>query len=293
MPTDFVAGDSAIAGATSFLFVPATRPERFAKAFASDAGAVILDLEDAVAPEHKDAARAQLLQGIRGLPSEQLRRTLIRINAVDSPWHLDDAQVARAAVDLGLAGIVLPKADSGDCLQILARMLGARAAVVPLIESLRGLDAVDAIAVAPQVTRLAFGHLDFQQDIGLLCDAQETELTSVRLALVMAARRAGLPPPVDGVTTDTRDAKQLLADAHRARRLGFGGKLCIHPAQIEHVHAAFMPSPSEVEWARRVVAQADSGQALFQLDGRMVDAPVIALARRAMARGGPPSRGPA
>jgi citrate lyase subunit beta/citryl-CoA lyase len=136
----------------------------------------------------------------------------------------------------------------------------------------------------PQVLRLAFGNLDFQADIGLACDADEAELVPVRLALLLASRRANLPVPIDGVTPDWRDAQRLAADTARARRGGFGAKLCIHPDQVAPVHAALGPSADELAWARRVVdAIRASGGGVVSLDGRMVDAPVVRLAERLLA----------
>ena len=157
-------------------------------------------------------------------------------------------------------------------------------ATVPLVESAEGVAALDTMARAPQVLRLAFGHLDFQADAGLACGVDESELVPVRLALVLASRRAALPAPVDGVSPGTQDTVQLASDAARGRRGGFGGKLCIHPAQVMVVNAAFTPSAAEIDWAQRVVTGfAAAGGGVFSLDGRMVDAPVLLLAQRTLA----------
>jgi citrate lyase subunit beta/citryl-CoA lyase len=135
------------------------------------------------------------------------------------------------------------------------------------------------------VLRLAFGNLDFQADAGMACGPDEPELTAVRLALVLASRRAGLAAPVDGVTAAMQDAAQLQCDALRSRRGGFGGKLCIHPSQVAGVNAAFTPNPAETDWARRVLAAFEvAGGSVFSLDGRMVDAPVLLLAQRTLAQ---------
>ena len=276
---------AAIACATTFLFVPATRPERIAKALASGAGAVIVDLEDAVAPDDKAAARAALLAAMQALAPEQRGRLLVRTNAAGTPWHTDDVAAVAACVAQGLAGAMLAKAESAAVLQTVARALGPQGLLVPLVESNAGLDALDALAQAPQVVRLAFGHLDFQVDLGMECGADEAELLPVRLALVRASRRAGLAAPVDGVTTATDDLPRLQQDTARSRRMGFGAKLCIHPAQVAPVQAAFAPSPDELAWAQRVLEAAPAhGGAVFRLDGRMVDAPVLALAARLVAR---------
>lgn len=270
-----------LALARSFLFVPADRPERYARALASGAGAVILDLEDAIAPANKAIARDRLAAGVAALTAAEKARVLVRVNACGTPWHADD--VAQLSL-LGLGGVMLSKAEGAAGLVGLAKALGPAAALVPLIESGAGLDALDAIAAAPQVLRLAFGHLDFQADLGLRCDVEEAELVPVRLALVRATRRAGLVAPIDGVTPDWKDVARLQADAQRARRGGFGAKLCIHPQQVETVEAAYAPTAEELAWAlgvREAVRAAGGG--VVNLNGRMVDAPVLRLAEQLLA----------
>jgi citrate lyase subunit beta/citryl-CoA lyase len=270
--------------ARSFLFVPATRPERFVKALESGADCVVLDLEDAVAPEQKAAARAQLAEHLPGFSRAQLARTLVRINAGGTPWHVGDLELLARWVPQGLAGAMVPKAESPYALRAIGMAVSPVARLVPLIESLGGLDAVNVLARTPQVARLAFGHLDFQLDLGMRCSPEEDELAPVRFALVAASRRADLPPPIDGVTTDTGNAQRLETDLQRSRGFGFAGKLCIHPAQVKAVNDAFSPSAAEVDWARRVTAGAEAhGGAAFNLDGRMVDLPVIRLAQRTLA----------
>ncbi|WP_432731196.1 HpcH/HpaI aldolase/citrate lyase family protein [Variovorax sp. W6] len=271
--------------ARAFLFVPADRPERHARALATGAGGVIVDLEDAVAPERKASAREQLASSFAALPAEDRRRLLVRINAAGTSWHDDDrAQVGALAAQGLIAGIVLPKAERVADLSRLAAAAGPSAVLVPLIESAAGLAGVDELAAAPQVLRLAFGNLDFQADLGLACDADEAELVPVRLALLLATRRAGLAAPIDGVTPDWRDAARLATDTARTRRGGFGAKLCIHPDQVAPVHAALGPTAQELAWARRVVeAIRAAGGGVVSLDGRMVDAPVVRLAERLLA----------
>ncbi|XAH25943.1 CoA ester lyase [Xylophilus sp. GW821-FHT01B05] len=280
---------SVLALARSFLFVPADRPERLARALASGAGAVIVDLEDAVAPDQKEAARLALAQGFGALTSAERARLLVRINAAGTPWHAADLALLGTLAAQGLGGVMLPKSEDPADLQRLAQAVGPACGLLPLIESGAGLDALDALAACPQVLRLAFGHLDFQADLGLACEADEAELLPVRLALVQATRRAGLAPPVDGVTTALGDGARLAADVARAKRGGFGAKLCIHPSQIAVVEAAFAPSAEELQWARRVrEGMQAAGGGVFRLDGRMVDAPVLRLAERLLAAGQPP-----
>ncbi|MES3000040.1 MAG: CoA ester lyase [Pseudomonadota bacterium] len=276
---------SPIARARSFLFVPASRPERFAKALESGAGSVILDLEDAVPPEQKAQAREHIAQQVATFTAPQLARTLVRINAHGSAWHDEDVRALKDWVSCGLAGVMLPKSEAPAVLMSLADMLGASTELVPLVESLAGLDAVDLLARAPQVARLAFGHLDFQLDLGMRCSGDESELASVRFALVAASRRAQIAAPIDGVTVDTSDAGRTKADVERARAFGFGAKLCIHPSQVAAVEEVLAPSAKELDWARRVVAQANArnGEA-FSLDGKMVDLPVVRLAQQLLLR---------
>lgn len=278
---------SAISLARSFLFVPANRPERYAKALASGAGAVIVDLEDAVPPDAKAAARTQLDQAFASLPGGDRSRLLVRINAGGTPWHDDDLLLLGQLAQGGLAGVVLPKVESAAELGRVAACVGQACALLPMLESAAGLAVLDALAGSPGVARLVFGNLDFQADVGMACGPDEAELLPVRLALVLASRRAGLATPVDGVTLNTgkTDAgAQVQLDAERSRRGGFGAKLCIHPAQVLVVNAALGPTALEVEWAHRVLEKNSSaGGGVFSLEGRMVDAPVLRLAQRTLA----------
>ena len=274
----------AISLARSFLFVPANRPERFAKALASGAGAVIIDLEDAVAPDAKPAARAQLAQAWAGFTGPEQARLVVRVNAAGTPWHLEDLQLMANLAAEGLGGVVLPKAEAPDMLRTLAAHTGTTCALLPMVETAAGLAAIDALAGCPRVCRLVFGNLDFQADVGMACGPDEAELAPVRLALVLASRRAGLAAPVDGVTAALHDTDQLRSHTARSQRFGFGARLCIHPAQIAVVNAGLGPSAKEVDWALRVLAhQQRTGEGVFTLDERMVDAPVLKLAQRTLA----------
>ena len=188
---------NALASARSFLFVPANRPERFAKALASGADAVIIDLEDAVSPAEKPAARGQLADGFAQLSPADRARLVVRMNALGTPFHDDDLNLLQQLAAQGLAGVMVPKAETVDGLRRVASAIGPACALLPLIESVAGLDATDELARAPQVLRLAFGNLDFQADLGLACAPDEAELVPVRLAVVLASRRA-LPAPAGG-----------------------------------------------------------------------------------------------
>lgn len=271
-----------LARARSLLFVPGHMPQRFDRALASGADAVILDLEDAVAPQDKPQARGHVATWLRSLDSPARQRVLVRLNAGDAPdEHAADLAWLRELGAVLPAGLVVPKAASVITLTVIAQAAGAPVALLPLVESAEGWAAADALARAPQVLRLVFGHLDFQLDMGMECGLAQDELLPVRLALVAASRRAGLAPPVDGVSPDLNDDTLTQADVARSRRLGFGAKLCIHPSQVPLVHAGLAPGEAELEWARRVLqANAQAAGAVFQLDGRMVDAPVLRKAER-------------
>lgn len=249
----------------SLLFVPGNRPERFDKALAAGASAVIIDLEDAVAPADKDAARAAVAAWLR--PHHAV---VLRINSLDTPWFADDLALCGAP---GVVAVMVPKAEQVDT---LAAVTGAGArALLPLVESAAGLAGLPALAAAPGVWRLAFGSIDLQVDLGLK-DATEDELLPFRLQLVLASRLAGIGAPVDGVSTAIDDEARLQLDVQRARRLGFGGKLCIHPRQVGPVNAGMAPSEIELAWARRVLAAAGAaGGAAVAVDGKMVDKPVL------------------
>ena len=274
-----------IANARSFLFVPATRPDRFSKALESGADYVVIDLEDAVAVADKAVARENLADGFSGLSATQRERVMVRINPTDSEFHDADLALLAVLVEEGLRAIMVPKAAVSAEIQRVVDRLSEEIEVVALVESLAGVDALDYLAKLPSVVRFAFGHLDFQVDMGMHCGAEEIELTPVRYAIAAASRRANMAPPIDGVTVDTKDIARIQADIGRAVGFGFTAKLCIHPAQVATVNLAFAPSAEELAWAHRVVAEADAvGGAVFSLDGKMVDMPVINKAKHIIAK---------
>ncbi|MBI1396659.1 MAG: CoA ester lyase [Betaproteobacteria bacterium] len=257
--------------ARAYLFVPGTRPDRFDKALASGADAVIVDLEDAVAPDQKDAARAAVAEWL----ASTSRPVVLRINGMDTPWYVDDLALCASP---GVARVMLPKAESlGEELLAVCGPEGRR--ILPLIETARGFEQMPALAASGCVERLVFGNLDFGVDLGIEGDAEA--LQYFRSKMVLVSRLEGIQPPLDGVTADIRNEALVSEDARRARRTGMGGKLCIHPAQVPLVLAAWQPTEAEVDWARRVLdafAQARGGA--VAVDGRMVDRPVILRAER-------------
>lgn len=268
--------------ARSYLFVPGDRPERFDKALAAGADAVILDLEDAVAPQAKADARAHVARWLT-----PQRSVVVRINAPSTAWFAEDLALCALA---GVAAVMVPKAEHVADLGRIATVAIGRA-ILPLVETAQGFEAARALAGADSVQRLVFGSIDFQVDLGIPGD--DDALLFFRSQLVLASRLADRAPPVDGVTTALDQPDVLERDTARARRLGFGAKLCIHPRQVDAVNRGFGPTAAELDWARRVLAAAaTAGGAAVALDGRMIDRPVIlraqAIVDEAGARRNPP-----
>lgn len=259
--------------ATLSLFVPGDRADRFAKAVSAGPDTVIIDLEDAVAANAKEQARENLADGLSALPVDT--RIVLRVNAIGTAWHkLDVAAAAR----LRLMAVMLPKAESADDLNRVADRCGFP--VIALVETAIGLHRATEIAAAS--SRIAFGSIDFAADLNMAHTRQS--LLVARSTLVIAARLAGQPAPIDGVTTAIHDANLISDDCAHAVELGFSGKLLIHPAQIAPARLGFAPSEAELAWAAQILAAAAAGDAATQIGGAMVDPPVIHRARQIMAR---------
>lgn len=262
--------------ATTWLFVPGNAPHRFGKAAAAGAGAVIIDLEDAVREEDKDAARAETLRWLTGGG-----QAWVRINAVGTPWFAGDIDAIAEAG--GLFGVVVPKAEDPSSLATVASRLRPGAGVVALIETAVGLHRAHDIAATPGVARLAFGSLDLAAD--LRADHTHDAMLLARTTIVLASRVAGLPAPIDGVSTIIDDAGAVEEAARRSRSLGFRGKLCIHPAQIAPTLRGLAHSEDEIAWARAVLDAAEgSAGVVTGPDGRMIDKPVLDRARAILGR---------
>ena len=264
----------------SALFVPGHRADRYAKAAAVGAGAVIVDLEDAVPPTEKEAAR-------RALAATDAFGTggpWVRVR----PGLLDIGDDLRAAVAAGAAAIMLPKALTAGAVAALAAALGelgSSAAIVPLIEDPAALSHLSAIAHGPRVTALAFGPEDFAAGAGTRPEPAALTLPAQQVALAAAAAGIGALgyPSTIG---ETRDLDRLRADMALGRAIGFGGALCIHPAQVTVAHSVFAPTDRERGWAARVLAAYDPASGAALVDGKMIDAPVVARARAIAARPG-------
>jgi citrate lyase subunit beta / citryl-CoA lyase len=277
----------------TFLFAPGNHPRRTEKVFESGADAVILDLEDAVAIDEKKATRAKIVEI---LARPRRCATYVRVNAMETEFCFGDLL---EVVQPDLDGIVLPKVESAAGLLAIDWMLGelerergiARGSIdlMPIIETGKGLAAVEEIARAgSRVRQLSFGAGDFTFDMGIEWSRDEAELEPFRAKIGLASRAAGLEPPIDTVWVDLQDADGLRGSAERVRRLGYQGKLCIHPSQVAPVNAVFTPGEEEVRKAERIVAAFDKaekeGSAALQVDGRFIDYPIVYRARAVLAR---------
>jgi citrate lyase subunit beta/citryl-CoA lyase len=272
--------DTTDMSARTYLFVPGNRPERFAKALASGADAIVLDLEDAVALQAKGEARDAIARWADTATEGERERVVVRVNDAASSSFADDL---RLVAEARLANIMLPKAETAAQVDEVTALV-PHARVLPLLETARGIGNAGAVAQGRAVSRLVFGTLDLALDLDLdIADGSEA-LVYAAGCLVIASRIAGLDAPVAGVTPQLDDEARLLRDLAWSRRHGFGAKLCIHPRQIAAVHAAIAPGADELAWARRVLAAEEASPGAARLDGRMIDRPVVLQAQRTLRR---------
>jgi len=259
--------------ARSFLFVPGDRPDLFTKAASSRADTCIIDLEDAVAPEDKNRAREQLARWLA-----TGHEPVVRVNAADSP-HFE--------ADLALVGqhactVMLPKTAGAPALDRVAAQLNRTQQVIALIETAGGVLGARDIAAHPLVQRLAFGNVDLAAQLAVDPD-DPAALDPARSSLVLASADNGLASPVDGVWTSLDDRDGLRGESARTRRLGFGGKLCVHPGQVTPVNDAFSPTADDLRWAARLLDES-TGPGAARVAGQMVDGPVLRRAERILLR---------
>lgn len=250
----------------TWLYVPGDRPELYSKAAGSGADVVIVDLEDAVAPDRKQYARHAAVDWLRHGPPVPVE---IRVNAVGTPWVVDDLEA------LSGVPIRLPKVESADDVQAAADLTGA--GITCLIETALGVERAFEIASAhPRVVAIGLGEADLASDLGT------DELGWCQQRIVVAARAAGRPAPAMSVYPDIADLDGLAASCRAGRARGFRGRAAIHPRQIPVIREAFRPSADDVADAQAVLAAyAQSGGAVTTLpDGRMVDAAMIGRAQR-------------
>jgi len=260
----------------TWLYVPGDRPERFAKAAASGADVVLIDLEDAVAPAHKDDARAAAAAHLAGVPA-------------GPPVHVRINHGERGRADLealahlpGLAGIRVPKVETAAQLDAIGDLLPEGLGIWVLVESARGIAAMEEIAAHPRVAGLGLGEQDLASALSLTAPAA---IDHLRLRAVLAAAATGLPAPAMSVHANVRDDEGLLAGTRHGRELGMFGRSVIHPRQIPVVRRAFAPSADEVARARAIVEAAGATGARGALaldDGTFLDRPIVERARRTL-----------
>lgn len=261
--------------ARTLLFVPGDRPDRFPTAAASGADGIVLDLEDGVPERNKAAARTHVATWLRSDG-----RAVVRVNGAGTPWQADD--LGRIAAIGGPVLAMVPKAEGAQDVVAVARRLPRGSAVLPIVESARGLHNVAEICAAPAVVRVAFGNGDLGRDLGV-DPSDTTALQYARSVVVVACRAHGLPQPLDGVTLSVTDTEAVRRDSRHAAAMGYGGRMCIHPAQVAAVHEAFHPTDADVNWARKVIFGADTSAPKL-VDGQMIDKPIVDRARQILAR---------
>lgn len=263
----------------TLLYVPGDRPDRVTKALASTADVVIVDLEDAVAPAAKEAARRSTARALQDASDD--RRVQVRVNAVGTSWHAPDLAVV---ADLPRAvGLRLPKAESVETVRAVAATTRGRPVHV-LVESALGVERAYDLA-GSGIVSIGLGEADLRADLGVTTDEG---LLWARGRIVTAAAAAGLPPPAMSVYTDVRDLDGLASSCRMGRSLGFLGRTAIHPAQLDVIRDVFTPTAEEVESARELLAAAEVGAAaghgaVALPDGRFVDEAVLRQARRVVA----------
>ncbi|MFB6354306.1 MAG: CoA ester lyase [Halobacteriales archaeon] len=272
----------------SLLFTPGDRPEMLRKAPGVGADVLVFDLEDAVVPSRKDAAREAVGEVLADPSFDPDAEVCVRVNPAGVA--ADDDLAAVLGPDARLDSVMLPKVDRARDVGTLARLLeerGRELPVVALVETAAGILHAEAIAAASPTDALFFGAEDLAADVGATRTADGHEVAHARQHVVLAAGAAGVDA-IDMVYPDIDDLDGLRARAREAVRLGFDGKPAVHPSQVEPINEAFAPDEEELAWARRVLdareaAEAD-GRGVFTVDGEMVDAPLVRQAERLVER---------
>ncbi len=271
----------------TYLFVPGDSTRKIGKALGSQADAVIIDLEDAVAGEDKPAARITVQGTISELRREGTleKPFYLRCNNANTPFFADDMALAR---EVAPKGIVLAKCESSANVQAVTDALG-EVEVLPLIESVAGVHwLMQSEALPPQVKRVAFGSVDYALDLGTQWSAIGEERRFAMGQLVFFSRVLQLEPPVDAVFPVLNDSPAYEADTELGKQMGFYGKMVIHPAQLETVRAIYSYSAEEQRWAQRVVEQYEAhNSGAFELDGQLIDLPIYLKACKIVKAGTP------
>ena len=275
----------------SYLYVPGNAADRLAKAPSRGSDALIVDLEDAVPVAQKDAALEQVLAWLESGPDLDGQEVWVRVNSGDRR----ETEVRALAGAPGLTGLALAKAEDPDELRAVAALLvecgDASATLMPLVESAAALLSARELASAPRVLRLQIGEVDLTSELGIVPSVDEREVDALRTMVIAASAAAGVVPPMAPVSVETRDMTAFAVSTMRARRQGFIGRACIHPAQVRVVHDTYMPSEKELASAQATVRLADDAArvgngVVLDENGRLVDAAVLRSARRTIAMAG-------
>jgi len=274
----------AIQGAQAFLFAPGNKVDIVRKALNSEAQIIIVDLEDAVPLNDKLATFRILRDELPNLLKAYPNRIILRTNAINTPFIEQDLELVSS---VGIDAIVLPKAESLAQLSEIEDRLRRPISFIPMIESAKGIDQLKSIASHPSVIRVTLGNIDLQADLNMKCSLDESELLPLKFEMVVASRLFNLAAPIDGVTVNFQFTELIKAHIESAKRIGFAGKLCIHPIQVGPVIKGFKPSTVEIENAQAIISAAvNSNGAAVQFNGKMVDRPVVLMAQQILQQAG-------
>lgn len=274
----------------SVMFTPGDRAEMLQKAPEAGADVLVFDLEDAVVRDQKDTARKTIREVLSRDTFDPAAEVCLRVNQIGRAAATDLNVVLDGISTAALDSIMLPKVESAKDITDLATLLEERNWSLPilaLIETASGVIRAPAIAAADPTNALVFGAEDFAADVGASRTVEGTEVLYARERVVVAAAASDVDA-IDTVHTDFNDEAGLRSDAEFSRELGYDGKLAIHPSQVSVINEAFTPPPDQVDWARKVKQaerEADiAGRGVFEVDGQMIDAPLIAQADRILER---------
>ncbi|UIO99205.1 CoA ester lyase [Halobaculum sp. CBA1158] len=267
----------------SVMFSPGDRPELMRKASGTGADTIVFDLEDAVAPGRKAEARAAVRDVLADPDFDPAAEVCVRVTGTET---YRDLGVLADQGDAAFDAVMLPKAESGDAVEHLGTQLrehGRAVPVIALIETARGVLNAESVADAGPTDAVAFGAEDLAADLGATRTDEGTEVLYARETVVAAAAAAGVDA-IDTVYTDFGDGSGLAEETRFAATLGYDGKMAIHPSQVPVINDAFTPEDDEIAWARRVLAAREDAAAadrgVFEVDGEMIDAPLVAQAER-------------
>lgn len=270
---------------TIYLFVPGNDEKKIRKSLTTSCDAIIFDLEDAVQVSQKDDAR-NLLKNV--LTNEDTiknsnQKKFIRINSIHTPWFEDDLNLLKR---LNIDGLMLPKCEDASHVKAISQAC-QDIEIIPLIETAQGVwNAKEILQVSHQVQRLAFGAVDFALDIGVEWSVEGTERDAAMKHLVLASRFTGVDSPVDAVFPIIDDKLSLQKDATFAKKIGFYGKMVIHPKHIEWVQEIYQPTVEQIEWSKKVVKKYEESNetGAFEMDGKLIDLPVYKQAKKVLSQ---------